>query len=372
MLVIPVSSRRDVRRFVALPYRLHREVPQWVPPLRRDVARFFDRSHPFYVHSEAAFFAAERDGEVVARVGVHEDTVYNRVRGRRWAFFHLFEASDRESGQAVLETAAGWAMRRGLDRLVGPIGFLPGDGMGILVDGFQHPSPMPLQWHPPQYGEWLQSFGLTKETDFLSGRVKRPFEMPDALFEIADAAIAEHGFTIKTFRTRRELRRWIHHIGEVYNQAFVDNWEYRPVEPGEMRAVADVFLPIADPRLILLLMHGEDSVGFFFILPDVGEGLKKAAGRLLPLGWWHILRSTRRTGLVDFLGLGVVPQFQSNGANMAIYCAVARKALDFPRYRAAELIQVEEGNTRMQRNIAALGISWNRRHRVYGRALRDR
>jgi len=140
----------------------------------------------------------------------------------------------------------------------------------------------------------------------------------------------------------------------------------------QMRAVADVFLPIADPRLILLLMHGEDSVGFFFILPDVGEGLKKAAGRLLPLGWWHILRSARRTGLVDFLGLGVVPQFQSNGANMAIYCAVARKALDFPRYRAAELIQVEEGNTRMQRNIAALGISWNRRHRVYGRALRDR
>ena len=369
MLVAPVVSRRDVRRFVALPYALHRGTPQWIPPLRRDAARFFDPNHPFYVHSEAKFFVAERDGVVVGRIGVHEDTIFNQARHRRWAFFHLLEAADQEAGRAVLETAASWARARGLDRLVGPIGFLPGDGMGILVDGFDLAIPMPLAWHPPRYGEILQAAGFTKETDFLTGTVEKPFAIPDPLFDVADTSMAEQGLTIRTFRTRREVRRWIHHIGEVYNQAFVDNWEYRPVGPGEMRAVAETFLPIVDPRLIVLLMHGEDIVGFLFILPDVGDGLRKANGRLFPLGWWHVLHHARTTGLVDFLGLGIVPRFQGNGANMAIYADVARKAQQFPRYRRAELIQVEEGNTRMERNMAALGVVWNRRHRVFGREL---
>ena len=369
MLVVPVVSRRDVRRFVALPFSLHKGVPQWVPPLRRDVARFFDPDHPFYAHSEAKFFIAERHGEVVGRIGVHENTIFNRVRDRRWGLFHLFEAADDEAGRAVLETAGAWARTRGLDRLVGPIGFLPGDAMGVLVEGFEHASPMPLPWHPPRYGHILERAGFTKETDFLSGTVDKPFEVPEPLFQIGDVALVEHGLTIKTFRTRRDLRRWIHHIGEVYNQAFVDNWEYRPIESAEMRAVAEAFLPIADPRLIVLLMHGEEIVGFLFILPDAGDGLRTARGRLLPIGWWHIMRSARTTGLVDFLGLGVVPRFHGNGANMAIYADVARKAQQFPRYRRAELIQVEEGNTRMQRNMAALGVVWNQRHRVFGRKL---
>jgi len=367
--VIKVVSRRDRRRFVGLPYELHRVAPEWVPPLRRDVARLLDPRHPFYTHSEAALFIAERDGRVVGRIAVHEDTIFNRVRGRRWAFFHLFEAVDDDTTQSLVVAATAWARQRGLDRLVGPLGFLPGEGMGMLVEGFEHRAPMPMPWHPPHYPQMLAAAGFTKETDFLSGRVESPFAAPEALFQAGDAAVAECGLSIKTFGSRRELRRWVHHIGEIYNQAFVDNWEYRPINADEMREVANGFLPIADPRLIVLLMHGEGIVGFLFILPDAGEGLRKARGRLLPFGWLHVLRSARRTTVVDFLGLGVVPAFHGNGANMAIYGYVASKAGDFPRYRSAELIQVEEGNTRMQRNMAALGVTWNKRHRVFGLGL---
>jgi len=368
MPIKPVSSPRDRRRFVALPHRLHRQVPQWVPPLRMTEKRLFNRRHPNYRHSEAAFFLYEEAGAVTGRVGVQENTVFNEVRGSRWGFFHLFEAADDAAAGALLAAAEDWARGRGLDRLVGPLGFIPGEAMGVLVEGFEHPSSMSIPWHPPGYSKMIEAAGYAKETDFRSGVIEQPFQVPEALFEMGDAAVAEHGYRVKTFDSRRELERWVHHIGEVYNAAFRDNWEYRPISRAEMDEVATQFMPIAIPRLIVLLMHGDDIVGFLFILPEVRQGLKKAGGRLLPIGWWHILRAKRTTTVVAMLGMGVVPGFQGAGANAAIYARVARAAADSP-YVAAELVQVEEGNVRMNRNLEAFGVDWRKRHRVYGKAL---
>ncbi len=369
MLVIPVASRRDTRRFVDLPYRLHHDAANWVPPLRRQVFRFFDGDHPYYVHSEAGFFIAEDDGAVVARIGVHEDVVFNRVRGRRWGFFHLFEAADDAAGRAVLEAAAAWARERRLERLVGPRGFLPGEGIGFMVEGFDVAGSMALDWHPPRYSRLVEAAGFSKETDYLSGTIPAAFDVPEAIFAMADAAAAGQDLEILHLRTRRELREWAPAIGRVYNEAFAGNWEFRPVEPAEIREITDTFLPIVDPRLIVLLMDRGEPAGFLLVLPDVADGLRRARGRLLPLGWWHVLRSRRRTTRVEFEGLAVIPRLHGTGANTVIYADVARRAAVFPRYRSAEMIRVDEGNTRMQRNVAAIGATFDRRHRVYGRAL---
>ena len=363
-----MEGRRDRRAFIDLPYRLHGGTPQWVPPLRRDVRRAFDRNNPLYEHSDAAFFLAEEHGEVVGRIAVLDNAIHNEVRGRRWAFIHLFEASGRGAADGLFDVAAGWARERGLERLVGPMGSMPGESMGVLVEGFEHRASMSVSWHPPEYAAMLEAAGFEKEADFRSGRVERAFDVPDALFAIADAAVAEHGFEVGTFTSRRDLLRSVDEVGEVYNQAFRDNWEYRPVTPAEMREVTWRFLPIADPNIIVTVRHDGRNVGFLFILPEVRDGLARAKGRLLPSGWWHILRARRMTTTVIIHGMGVLPEFQGAGANAAIYARVVRAARR-RRYVAAEVEQIDEANDRMNRNLEMFGVQWTKRHRVYGRAV---
>jgi len=360
------ARRRDLRRFVGLPFDLYRGCPEWCPPLRRDMARALDRRrNPFYRHSEAESFLAVESGRAVGRITVMENRNFNTARGRRDAFFYFFEAvDDPRVAAALLDAAAGWARGRGLDTLIGPKGFLPGDAMGILVEGFEHPVAMGVPYHHPYYGALLTACGLVKETDYLSGRLSKPYTLSPQILELGDAAAAALGYALHPFTTRRELRRWFGRIGEAYNRAFAENWEFCPLTPEEMQAIGKRLLALADPRMMVLLMKGDEIAGHLFILPDLGDGLRASRGRLFPFGWAQLLRAYRRTRVVDWTGMGLLPEHQGVGANAVMYAAIARAIDDFP-YDHAELVQIEEGNVRMVRNMAAVGVPWRQRHRIY-------
>ena len=177
---LDTSRRGQVRRFVGLPFDLYRDCPPWCPPLRRDVAHAMDRErHPFYRHSDAEFFLAEDGGRAVGRIAVMENRRFNAARGRRDAFFYFFESGDDpEVAGALVGAAADWARARGLDTLIGPKGFLPGDGLGILVEGFEHPVAMGVPYHHPYYDGLLAGCGLEKETDYLIEAANRYLAKP--------------------------------------------------------------------------------------------------------------------------------------------------------------------------------------------------
>jgi hypothetical protein len=367
---LDVARRREVRRFVALPFSLYRDCPQWCPPLRRDVFEALDRRrHPFYRHSEAESFLAEEGGRVVGRITVMENRNFNAARGRRDAFFYFFESvDDPRVAAGLIAAAADWARRRGLDALIGPKGLLPSDYMGILVEGFEHPAAMGVPYHHPYYDALLTGCGLGKETDFLSGRLSKPYTLSPQILEMADAAAAALGYGLHPFTTKRELRRWFGRIGEAYNRAFAGNWEFCPLTPEEIQFIGKRLLALADPRLMVVLVKGDEIAGHLFIVPDLGDGLRRSRGRLLPLGWWHLLAASRRTRVVDWFGMGLLPEHQGVGANAVMYAAIARAIDDFP-YDHAELAQIEEGNSRMLRNMEAVGVPWRQRHRIYRMAL---
>ncbi|MFH1330910.1 MAG: hypothetical protein ABIJ48_09715 [Actinomycetota bacterium] len=181
---------------------------------------------------------------------------------------------------------------------------------------------------------------------------------------MGDAAAAAFGYHLHPFPTRRELRRWVPRIGEAYNRAFADNWEFCPLTPEEMRMIGERLLALADPRMMVLLMQGEEIAGHLFIVPDVADGLRRSRGRLFPFGWASLLLEYRRTRVVDCFGMGLLPEHRGVGANAVIYAAIFRAIHQFPHLHA-ELIQIEEGNVRMLRNMTAIGVPWRHRHRIY-------
>ena len=87
--------KQDRRAFIKLPFELYRGDPYWVPPLRTDLEQAMDPDrHPFYRHSAAAFFVAERDRRVLGRIAVLDHVNYNRYHGSKEAFFYYFESTN--------------------------------------------------------------------------------------------------------------------------------------------------------------------------------------------------------------------------------------------------------------------------------------
>ena len=179
--VAPVSSRRDVREFIELPFRLHSNAEQWIPPLRIERHLFLNpRTGPFFKHGEAQLFLARRDGRVVGRVSAQIDRDFNEFQGNAWGMFGFLELEDDiEVMRALLDAAAGWLRERGRDRMVGPMDFTMNDESGVLIEGFELEPMVRQAWHPPYYQRLCEEAGLEKAVDtymwslHISGREKR-------------------------------------------------------------------------------------------------------------------------------------------------------------------------------------------------------
>ena len=177
IIQIDPHIRSQANRFLALPWRIYQGIRQWVPPLTGDARRMLNlRRHPFYRHSQAAFFLAEDDGQAVGRLAVLDNHNYNRFTQTRTGFFYLFECiDDARAGASLFEAGLDWARSNGLDRIYGPKGFTALDGMGLLVRGFEHRPALGIPYNPPYYPALVEAAGfqITESERLKAGTVER-------------------------------------------------------------------------------------------------------------------------------------------------------------------------------------------------------
>jgi len=367
------TDRRDVRRYIEFPFRLYHESRLWVPPFVDEVRAQLDpRRHPFYQHSQAAFFLALEGDEVVGRIGVLDNARYNRYRGERTALFYHFEAvNDRTVSRALFDVAFDWARGRGLDLMWGPKGFMAADGQGLLVEGFEHRPALGIAYNYPYYGELVEDAGFEKQLDFVSCYLDRQMSIPSRFLEVAEKVKRRRGFRTVRFRTKTELRAMIPRVTAAYNSAFVEVQGFVPVTEAEAKAIGDRILSVADPALITLLMRGDELVGFVLAYPDLSAAIQRCRGRLWPTGWYHLLREFKRTRWLNFNGAAILEPYRGLGGNALLYAELYQTLIGRTQYQYADLVQIQETNTRMIRELEALEVKPYKKHRLYQRSLEE-
>ncbi len=372
MCIEPVDSGRPdlVRRFLHLPFRLYRGSAQWVPPLASEARLVFDRRrHPFYRHSQAAFFLAVEDGRDVGRLAVLEHRPYNRLHGERTAFFTLFECEpNAEAAHALFEQAAQWARRQGLDSLFGPKGFSAFDGMGLLVRGFEHRPAMGIPYNPAYYASLLEAEGFTQAGEVVSGYLHRSAAFPERIHHLSRQAQRRRGLTIARYRSRRDLHALVPHLGALYNQAIQDMPGSVPASEDEVHLIARQMLAFADPRLVKVVLKGEEPVGFLFAYPDISAALQRTGGRLFPLGWLDLVLELRRTRWININGAAIARPYRGLGSTAILFSEMQRSVVE-GRYEHADIVQIGVENEPMQRELRGLGIDFYKAHRLYRKTL---
>jgi hypothetical protein len=366
------ASRRDVRRYVEFPFRLYRENTLWVPPFVGEIHAQLDPDrHPFYEHSEATFFLALEGDEVMGRIAVLDNARYNQYKGERTAFFYHFDVvNDRAVSRALFDAAFDWARGRGLDLMWGPKGFIAADGQGLLVEGFEHRPALGIPYNYPYYGELLEDAGFEKQLDFISCYMDRHLTvLPSRFLEVAEKIKRRSGFRTVRFRAKDGLRAMVSRVAAAYNSAFVEVQGYVPITEAEAKAISDRILAVADPTLITLLMKGDEIVGFVLAYPDLSAAIQRCRGRMWPTGWYHLLREFRRTRWLNFNGAAILEPHRGLGGNALMYAELYHTLIDRTQYQYADLVQVQETNTRMIQELEALDVKPYKRHRVYRRPV---
>lgn len=369
---VDTSNRSQVRRFSNLPFRLYDGHPQWVPPIRSDVALMLNRQkHPFYEHSTADFFVAVRDGRNVGRIAALENRNSNRYHETRIAQFYLFDCEDdSEAAAALFQRVFEWAKERNLNTVVGPKGFGPFDGYGLLQDGFEHRQMMNMMnYNYEYYLRLMEENGFEKEVDFVSHFVSpEEVRLPDRVYSIAERAKRRHRLEVIRFNKKRELRRWAERICTSYNRAFVKNWEYVPLSERELQFVVDTIMLVANPKLIKIIVRDGDVVGFAFGWPDVSAAMQRCKGRLFPFGIIDLLLEMRRTSWISGNGMGILPGFQGRGGNALLYTEMEKTVRDYG-FKYHEMTQIAETAVQMRKDLETLGGKPYKNHRVFKRRI---
>lgn len=366
--VTPVHSRRDLSRFLKLPWQLYQDDPVWVPPLLHDLKRLLDRhAHPFHQHAEVQYFLARRGEEIVGRIAAIVNHQYIRFHNQATGFFGFFESvNETEVATALLAAAERWLAEQGMKQIYGPMNFSTNEECGLLVEGFQDPPMVMMPHNPPYYPQLVGAAGYTKAKDLLAYLLddttppKRLVRGVSRLQQVRDV-------TIRPINPRCFAEE-VNLIRAIYASAWERNWGFIPMTKEETDDLAIQFRRVADPNLCLIAEVKGEPAGFALALPDYNQVLRHMNGRLLPFGLLKLLWYRRKINAARVLTLGLKPGFRRTGIDAMLYLRLWEEA---PKngYPIVECSWILEDNWNMRRGLERMGARLYKTYRIYEKAL---
>ena len=350
IVIKPATTKREMRQFVRFNWELYKDCPYAVPDFLEDTLDTFNpRKNPALEYTdpktgrkrgfcEAAYFMALRDGKMVGRVAAiinHRANEHWKERHVRFGWIDFID--DIQVAEALLKTVEQWGRERGMDTIVGPLGFTDMDLEGMLTDGYDQLSTMNSIYNYPYYPEHIRQLGYEKEVGWVERKVLVPKGEHTAnaqkYFKIAELVKRRYGFRLRKFKSKREIREggYIPKVLNVVNKAYANLYGYCELDPEQMETYADQYLAYLDKRYLSVVetVDGE-VIGMGICITSLSRAIQKAKARLFPFGWWHMAKAlwfNRHPQVLDMLLVGVLPEYQEKGANALIFADIIPQAI---------------------------------------------
>ena len=374
-----VTNLKELKQFVQFHYDLYRDCPQAVPFLYSDEVNTLRHDHnAAFDFCEADYFMAFRNGKAVGRVAA----IINRKANEKWnrqqvRFGWIDFVDDPDVSRLLIETVEQWGRERGMTEIAGPLGFTDMDREGMLIEGFDQDATMYINYNYPYYPQHIERMGgFEKDNDYMEYKVKVPEVIPDKFHKIAEMVKQRYQLQVRKF-TRKELVDGGKgsEIFHMINTTYKDLYGYSQLSERQINQLVDEYIKIADLNLVTAVEDWSTEehrmVGFGITFPSFTSALRKTRdGRLLPFGWWHLLRTLKwhKTDVVDLVLIGVLPEYRQKGANSLIFDDLIQQ---FNRYgfKWAEAMPQMESNEGVRSQWQYLEAFQHRRHRCYRKML---
>ncbi len=367
-----VKTRQQLRTFIHLPAKIHKNHKNWIPPIYMDDWGLFDpKKSRHYRYNDVVMYLAYKDGKPVGRIlGIipHKYNKEHNENNARFAFLETY--NDEEVFHMLLKAVEDWARKKGTDYLVGPLGFTDEDQQGFMIEGFDQPPIISANLNFPYMPELLEKQGYTKKYDLVVYQVPIPDKLPENYNRIYNWVITRNkSIKILEFKTKRELKPYIKPVLKLVNETFADIYAFVPFSEDEMEEFAKLYLPILDPEFIKAVQNDKGEIIAFIIgMPDISEGIRKSRGYILPFGFIHILRAQKKTDMLTLLLGGIKKEYRGIGLDVVLGYHMFKSAIKRGFKTIDSHLELEE-NKLVRREMERMGGRVYKRYRVYHKKL---
>ena len=373
IVIVEAHSRRQIKEFVAFPFRLYADCPYFVPPLVSDeIATLDPRLNIAYEHLEAKRLLAYRGNQIVGRLAVAINQLANQTMGTKDVRFGWFDCiEDFSVAEALFKTAEAWAREKGMETCTGPLGFSPLDREGMLLEGFDCLPTFVTTYNYPYYNEFVARLGFEKQIDTVEytteDMTKNPY--PPKLAALVERFKQRGHFHVVEFDTRKELMARVPEWFQLFDETYSDLEGYFPLTPAQRDLLIKRFIPTIPIDLVKLVVNRHDElVGFIVAMPSLSRAMQKAKGRLFPFGFYHIWRAIRSFRAIDFLMTGVRKSYRGRGVDLIMEYELI-KTMAKLGVETTESNPELETNVRIRSKWKYFNSTLRRRRRIYRKVL---
>ena len=374
IIIKKVSSKKELKTFIRFNYELYKGNPYSVPDLYDDMLNTFSsKKNAAFEFCEAEYFLAYKDNKVVGRVAAIINNRANQTWDKKEVRFGWIDfIDDEEVSSALLKAVEDWGKQKGMDTITGPLGFTDMDAEGMLIEGFDQLGTMATIYNYPYYPQHMEKLGFEKDADWVEFKLYVPDQLPEKFVRISEIILQKYKLKIKKL-TRKEIKekQYGQKIFDLINEAYAPLYGFSKMTQGQIDQYVNTYLPLLDLRMVSIV-ETEDGelVAAGISMASLSKALQKAKGRMLPFGWFYLLKALfiKRPKVLDLLLVGVKPEYQSKGVNALLFYDLV------PTFKKMGFIYGEsnpelEENKKVQAQWSAFESVQHKRRRAFKKAI---
>jgi GNAT superfamily N-acetyltransferase len=371
----PIPASNDsLRQYVKFGIDLYNDNPYYVPPLIYDeIATLSPEKNPAYDFCEAQCFMALRNGEPVGRITALINKKANeKFNEHVMRFGWLDFIDDQEVVDALFAAAEQWGRERGMNRMVGPMGFTDMDHEGMLTFGFDEAGTMATIYNYEYYPQHMERLGFEKEVDWVEYRLTVPDAIPDKYQRIANIVAQKYELRNLKFTSRSKLKnQYGHALFELVNEAYSGLYGYTELTDKQIDGYIEQYIGVLRLEDVSIVVDKDDKlIAVGIAMPSLSDALRKGKGKLFPTGWWHLLQAIKgKTDVVDLLLVAVKPEYQSKGVNALLFSDLIPAFISNGYKYAESNLELEE-NENVQKQWEYFERRLHRRRRAWQKAIK--
>jgi len=370
IIIKDVVTRKDLHEFIFLPEKIHKNEPDWLPPIYMDEKLLFNKKkNKSYKYADAILLLAYKDNKPVGRIMGIINKRYNDINHEYHGRFCFMECyNDQEIFHALIKKVEDWVKENGMSRIVGPLGFSDKDPQGFQTEGFEYPLFMTAANNSPYMNTLIENEGYGKKVDLVNYLGKLPEVFPEIYVKVLARVEKTEGYKIIEFKNKKELKPYILDVLELMNETFMEIYGFVPLNDNEKNEFAARYLPILDPHFIKVVQAEGKLIGFAIGMPDVSPGIKACNGRLLPFGLFKVLKESKRSKKLLMMLGGVKKDYRGKGIDVLMGVKILQSSIE----RKMELVDshlVLEDNVRMRAEYERVGCKVVKKFRIYQKEI---
>ena len=373
-----VETKKDLKRFIEFHYDLYKGNPYDVPNLYSDEVNTLSKDkNAAFDFCEAEYYLALKEGKIVGRVAA----IINHKANEKWKkkdvrFGWIDFIDDIEVSRALFEAVEEYGRKKGMNDIVGPLGFTDMDPEGMLTWGFDKLGTMATIYNYEYYPQHMEKLGgWEKDNDYVEYYLVVPEKSPEKYTKIAEMVEKRYNLHVRKL-TKKDIFQggYGKKLFDLINLTYSDLYGFSELTDRQIDQYVKMYFPFADLNLVTVIEDGNKDnqlAGLGITIPSLSHALQKCRrGRLFPFGWWHLLRAIKfhKTDGVDLLLMGFLPEYRAKGANALLFADLIPRYVNY-RFKWGETQVEMESNEGVQSQWGPLDPINHKKRRCYRRSL---